>query len=53
VVRELLDETQNPGWHEVHWDGRDQAGRHVSSGVYFYRLEGTGPLLIRSMTLLK
>ncbi len=31
------------GTHETVWDGRDAAGRVVSSGVYFYRLEVRGP----------
>ena len=56
VVRELLNpsgETMEPGWHEVRWDGRDDAGRQLSSGVYFYRLDGAGQLLTRSMTMLK
>lgn len=56
VVRELLSQDSdglNPGWHEVHWDGRDDGGRPVSSGVYFYRLESAGLLRTRSMTLLK
>ena len=43
----------DPGWHEVRWDGRDDAGRQVSSGVYFYRLESADLRLTRSMTMLK
>jgi len=31
------------GTHEAVWDGRDAAGRVISSGVYFYRLEVKGP----------
>jgi len=27
------------GPHTITWDGRDDAGRAVSSGVFFYRLE--------------
>lgn len=56
VVRELLGhsgENMEPGWHEVRWDGRDHDGRQVSSGVYFYRLDGAGQLVTRSMTMLK
>ena len=35
------------------WDGRDSAGREVSSGVYIYRLEGLGPTPGRRMVLLR
>lgn len=27
------------GQHEVTWDGRDESGRSVGSGVYFLRLK--------------
>jgi flagellar hook assembly protein FlgD len=54
MVRELLDTPVAPGHHRVTWDGRDDGGERVGSGVYFYRLEGgEGLALTRSMTLLK
>jgi hypothetical protein len=39
VVRELVNGTQEPGTHSVQWDGKDSAGRTVSSGIYLYTLE--------------
>jgi hypothetical protein len=40
VVRELLHETrQRRGDHRIAFDGRDQSGRRLGSGVYFYRLD--------------
>jgi hypothetical protein len=30
---------EQPGRYEVVWDGRDEGGRIVASGVYFYQLE--------------
>ena len=38
LVRRLLDGPQNAGRHHVIWDGRDNRGQSVASGVYFYRL---------------
>ncbi|MFH1277975.1 MAG: MXAN_6640 family putative metalloprotease [Candidatus Eisenbacteria bacterium] len=39
VVRTLLGgETMSAGAHTVQWDGRDDRGRSVGSGVYHYRL---------------
>ncbi len=59
-VRVLVDQRQAPGFHRVQWDGRDNAGETVSSGIYFYRLEaqpvlGSGAVLeeTRRMILLK
>lgn len=37
-VAELLNEVQAPGGHRVVWDGRDDAGRPLASGLYLYRL---------------
>lgn len=37
-VRRLVDGTLAAGSYRLVWDGRDQAGRSVASGVYFYRL---------------
>jgi len=54
VVRVLRDGAVEPaGRHEVTWDGRDQTGAAVASGVYFYRLETGGHIETRRMVLLK
>lgn len=37
-VRTLLNETVLPGEYEARWDGRDQRGNPVASGLYIYRL---------------
>jgi hypothetical protein len=37
-VRVLADGPRSAGVHTVMWDGRDDAGRAVSSGVYFCRM---------------
>ncbi len=37
-VRTLLDGTVSAGSHSVVWDGRDDSGKPVSSGVYLSRL---------------
>jgi len=38
-IRTLVDEQKAAGDYEAVWDGRDNNGRFVSSGVYVYRLE--------------
>ena len=41
-VRVLVDGVREAGIQTVGWDGRDNGGREVSSGVYLYRLEVDG-----------
>ncbi len=41
------------GLHEAIWDGRDDAGRSLSSGVYYYRLDVDAESMTRGMVMLK
>ncbi len=52
-VRHLLDELQEPGYKTVQWDGKDDSGVEVSSGVYFYKIEAGDFVECKKMTLLK
>jgi M6 family metalloprotease-like protein len=50
LVRTLVDGPVPAGRHVAHWDGNDDRGKRVSSGVYFFRLtaggfEGTGKMV--------
>lgn len=49
----LLDEYLEPGPYSVVWDGKDNAERLLSSGVYFYRLKTAGHNITRKMVYLK
>ena len=53
LVRTLVDEHQLAGTRTARWDGRDDRGRGVASGVYVYRLEAGDFVQQRKMTLLK
>ena len=52
-VRTLVNESKRGGRFEVEWDGRDNAGNRVASGVYFYRLSQPGYTATKKMVLLK
>ena len=52
-VRVLVRDHRCPGRYEVMWDGMDGFGRHVSSGVYLYRLAHPGGALTNRMLLVK
>ncbi|MBU1073426.1 hypothetical protein KKG45_09280 [bacterium] len=53
LVRTLLTGRQLAGRHRVLWDGRDDAGRTASSGVYLYRLVTAEGALSGKVALLK
>ncbi|TFG87615.1 MAG: T9SS type A sorting domain-containing protein, partial [Gemmatimonadales bacterium] len=54
LVRSLRSgEMEAAGPHQVVWNGRDSAGRQVSSGTYFYRLNAGDHEAVRRMVLLK
>jgi len=53
AVRTLVSGNLRTGEHQIIWDGRDEANRPCSSGVYFYVLETKEARLLRKMTLLK
>ena len=48
-IRTLVSGWLTPGYHAVPWDGLDEAGQAVSSGVYLYRLEDGGWCVTRKM----
>jgi len=53
VVRVLESGPRPAGTHSVTWDGRDESGRRVAAGTYFYRLDAGAERLTRKMTVLK
>jgi hypothetical protein len=52
-VRTLADGWREPRRYEVVWDGRDDKGNHVASGVYLYKLEAPGYTETKKMVLTK
>ena len=42
LVRNLANETMSVGTHEVVWNGKDDNGSEMSSGIYFVRLQHSG-----------
>jgi flagellar hook assembly protein FlgD len=53
LVATLLDRALPAGAGDVLWNGRDERGAAVSSGVYFYRLSASGRQITKKMVLLK
>ena len=52
-VRRLVSEYQEAGSHEITWDGADDRGRAVASGVYLYRLKTGNQQLSRRLVFVR
>ena len=52
-IRKLLDERLDAGVHSARWDGRNDAGQRMSSGVYLYRLQTAQSTMSRKLVLVK
>ena len=52
-VRSLLNNTIHVGKHEISWDGRNDQGDSVSTGIYYYRLEGACFSQTKKMILIR
>ena len=58
VVRRLELGHQRAGYYTnrsraAYWDGRNEVGEHVATGIYFYRLQADNKSLLRKMVILK
>lgn len=52
-VRTLVDEHREAGYHTLSWEGRDNFGKPVASGVYLYQLRAGGFSQVKRMSLLR
>ena len=52
-VRTLVQETMDAGFHSVVWDGTDEFGKQVASGIYIYRMSVADFTRVQRMMLLK
>jgi hypothetical protein len=54
LVRTLVDhELYSQGWYTLNWDGRDNLGQKVASGIYFTKLQAGKFAATRKMTLVE
>lgn len=52
-VKMLVNSSQPAGYYTIRWNGRDNAGINVASGVYFYRIQAGGFVKTKKMLLIK
>jgi hypothetical protein len=53
LVKMLVDEPRDSGLHSVSWNGCDEKGRRLASGVYFCRLEAGATVESRRLLMVK
>ena len=53
LISTLVNAPMTAGFHSVVWNGTDQDGRDVGSGVYFYRFEAADFLEVRKTVLIR
>ncbi|MFH2050773.1 MAG: T9SS type A sorting domain-containing protein [bacterium] len=53
IVRTLINETKSAGSYRTEWNGSDDAGRVVSTGVYVYRFSAGDVVQTKKMVLMK
>lgn len=53
LVRTLVDEEKMPGNYEINWDGNNDSGKEVGSGIYFYQLRTRDYTDTKKMVLLR
>jgi len=52
-VRELVNTKRSSGNYTIIWDGKDNNGKEVASGIYFYQLRGGNYKETRKLVLIK
>lgn len=52
-VAQVLDEYLKPGFHSIIWDGHNDLGQSLASGVYFYKLKIGDKSIARKMVYIK
>ena len=53
LVRTLVNSNMEAGSHQVTFNGRDDLGHALASGVYFYQLQTTDNIATQKMILMK
>jgi len=52
-VRTLMNSTMQPGFHAVRWDGTNDIGKPLASGMYIYRIQSSKFTSVKKLVLMK
>ena len=53
LVKTLVNDIKQAGFYNLIWDGRDERGKPVPSGVYIYKIDTDNHSNSKQMILLK
>ncbi|NIO28947.1 MAG: T9SS type A sorting domain-containing protein, partial [Candidatus Latescibacteria bacterium] len=53
AVKRLMNQYKAPGFHSIAWNGKDDRGESVASGIYFVQMKAEGFRQTRKLVLLK
>ena len=53
LIKTLVNKVEDKGFYKVWWDGRDEDGRFMGSGVYFVRMATREFVETRKVILLR
>ena len=53
LVKRLVNEMREAGKYVVEWDGRNESGRRVNSGIYFFRLDTGKKSITKKLVLVR
>lgn len=53
VVKTLRDGIETYGNHNIRWDGKDESGKKVVPGVYFYKLDSGKGFITKRFIIVK
>ena len=52
-IKKLIDEEINVGYYQISWDGKDNRGRKVPTGVYLYRIKTETYIDVKKMIMIQ
>jgi flagellar hook assembly protein FlgD len=52
-IKTIVNEKRSAGTYDVQWDGTNEMGVAVSSGVYFYKLSTDNHVATKKMMFIK
>jgi flagellar hook assembly protein FlgD len=52
-INTLIDGEQQAGYHQIIWDGKDNSGKKVGTGIYIYQLKTENFIAVMKMILIE